>query len=169
MTTSPFNWRDALEIVKEHKKASAPLFQREMQIGCSEASALLDDLCDRGYIGKSRGAIPREIFIKDDDYNWREELDNTFDAVGLSTKEDQTAAQMRGNIEGIIEKALAEQKQRIVKEVADAQRIIYEGEMRKQKKELLRKILVGEIKYKPTAYSNKPPVVPTSHIKKVLS
>lgn len=145
-------------------------------------------------------------------FNWREELQKAIKKIVESfsativTKE--SAKENVVNIFNVVEKALSEQKQRIVKEVADAQRIIYEAEMKKQKKELemrykedgywdgakhaessfqerlkaqrkelLEKILEGESEVKIThgdrmtgfdAIETKN-IVPTSHIKKVLS
>jgi S-DNA-T family DNA segregation ATPase FtsK/SpoIIIE len=53
----------AIEVIKENRKASASLLQRRLKIGYARAARILDDLEDQGLIGPANGAKPREIFI----------------------------------------------------------------------------------------------------------
>jgi len=54
---------DALQVVKEAKKASASLLQRRLKVGYARAARLLDILEDKGIIGPGDGAKPREVYI----------------------------------------------------------------------------------------------------------
>ncbi|MEA2097618.1 MAG: DNA translocase FtsK 4TM domain-containing protein [Patescibacteria group bacterium] len=53
---------DAVEAVKVAEKASATLLQRRLKIGYSRAARLLDTMEDKGIIGPSNGAKPREVY-----------------------------------------------------------------------------------------------------------
>ena len=55
----------AIEIIKQHRKASASLLQRRCSFGYAKAARILDELEEMGLIGPSNGAKPREIFIND--------------------------------------------------------------------------------------------------------
>ncbi len=52
----------AVEIVLQNKKASASFLQRRLEIGYARAARILDQMEERGIIGPSRGAKPREIY-----------------------------------------------------------------------------------------------------------
>ncbi len=52
----------ARTIVLEAKKASASLLQRRLRIGYARAARLIDILEERGVVGHSDGAKPREVF-----------------------------------------------------------------------------------------------------------
>lgn len=54
---------DALEVVRSTGKASASLLQRRLSIGYARAARILDEMEELGYIGPSRGAKARQIFI----------------------------------------------------------------------------------------------------------
>lgn len=56
---------EALEIIKDNRKASASLLQRRLKVGYARAARILDDLEEQGMIGPSNGAKPREIYIED--------------------------------------------------------------------------------------------------------
>jgi len=65
---------EAKRIVIESKKASASLLQRRLKIGYARAARLLDILEERGIVGPSDGAKPREIYFHDgqnEDDDWR--------------------------------------------------------------------------------------------------
>jgi S-DNA-T family DNA segregation ATPase FtsK/SpoIIIE len=69
------NWEDPLyeeakKVVIEAKKASASLLQRRLKIGYARAARLLDILEKRGIVGPSRGAKPREVYIKEEE-EWK--------------------------------------------------------------------------------------------------
>lgn len=57
----------AIEVVKEAKKASASLLQRRLQVGYARAARLLDLMENKGLIGPGDGAKPREVYISDED------------------------------------------------------------------------------------------------------
>lgn len=57
----------AIQVVKEAKKASASLLQRRLQVGYARAARLLDIMEDKGLIGPGDGAKPREVYIPDDE------------------------------------------------------------------------------------------------------
>jgi S-DNA-T family DNA segregation ATPase FtsK/SpoIIIE len=54
---------DAIEFIRQNKKASASLLQRKLSIGYARAAKILDILEEKGMIGPARGAKPREIFL----------------------------------------------------------------------------------------------------------
>lgn len=54
-------YKEALEVVKAQKMASAPLFQRKLKIGYALSARLLDLMEERKVIGGYNGAQPREI------------------------------------------------------------------------------------------------------------
>jgi S-DNA-T family DNA segregation ATPase FtsK/SpoIIIE len=56
---------EALDVIKQAKKASASLLQRRLRIGYARAARLLDIMEDRGVVGPADGAKPREVFTKD--------------------------------------------------------------------------------------------------------
>ncbi len=58
---------DVVEFVKMQQKASTSLLQRRFGIGYNRAARLIDTLEDRGVIGPSNGAKPREVYLKPDD------------------------------------------------------------------------------------------------------
>ena len=58
---------EALEVVREAKKASASLLQRRLRVGYARAARLLDIMEERGVVGPGQGAKPREVFIDSED------------------------------------------------------------------------------------------------------
>lgn len=54
---------EALEVIRSTGKASASLLQRRLSVGYARAARILDEMEEMGYIGPSRGAKPREIFV----------------------------------------------------------------------------------------------------------
>lgn len=54
----------AIEVMLQHQKASASLFQRFLQIGYARAARVLDQLHQAGVVGPGDGAKPRAILIK---------------------------------------------------------------------------------------------------------
>ena len=59
---------EAQEIIINAGKASASLLQRRLSVGYARAARILDELEDRGVIGPSNGAKPREILITKEEY-----------------------------------------------------------------------------------------------------
>lgn len=57
---------EAIEVVKQAKKASASLLQRRLKVGYARAARLLDLMEEKGLIGAGDGAKPRDVFISDD-------------------------------------------------------------------------------------------------------
>jgi S-DNA-T family DNA segregation ATPase FtsK/SpoIIIE len=60
----------AIEVMLQHQKASASLFQRYLQVGYARAARILDQLEQAGVVGKGEGAKPRAILIKSMD-EWK--------------------------------------------------------------------------------------------------
>ncbi len=58
---------EAVQVVKEAKKASASLLQRRLKVGYARAARLLDLMEEKGIIGPGDGAKPREVFIGNDE------------------------------------------------------------------------------------------------------
>ena len=52
-----------IEIIRREQKASVSLMQRRLRIGYTRAARVMDQIEDRGIVGPSRGAEPREILI----------------------------------------------------------------------------------------------------------
>ena len=57
---------EAIDLIKNHGKASASLFQRRLSVGYARAARILDILEDHGLIGPANGAKPREIYLNKD-------------------------------------------------------------------------------------------------------
>ena len=57
---------EAIQVVREMKRASASLLQRKLKLGYARAARLLDIMEEKGLIGPVQGAKPREIYIPDD-------------------------------------------------------------------------------------------------------
>ena len=53
----------AFNLVKETRKASASLFQRRLKVGYARAARLIDLLEEKGVVGPSNGAKPRDVLI----------------------------------------------------------------------------------------------------------
>lgn len=52
----------AVQVVREAKKASASFLQRRLKIGYARAARLLDMMEERGIVGPGEGAKPREVY-----------------------------------------------------------------------------------------------------------
>ncbi len=52
-----------IEVIRSEKKASVSLLQRRLKLGYGRASRLMDELEDRGVVGPSKGAEPRDILL----------------------------------------------------------------------------------------------------------
>jgi len=53
----------AVNLIRENRKASASLLQRRLKVGYARAARLLDEMEEKGVVGPSNGAKPRELFI----------------------------------------------------------------------------------------------------------
>jgi S-DNA-T family DNA segregation ATPase FtsK/SpoIIIE len=51
----------AVELVQQHKRASASLLQRRLRIGYSKAAQLIDLLEQEGIVGPAEGGRSREV------------------------------------------------------------------------------------------------------------
>lgn len=60
--------REAIEVILETEKASASLLQRRLRVGYARAARLLDILEEKGFIGPSKGAKARDIYIDKNPY-----------------------------------------------------------------------------------------------------
>ncbi len=56
-------FEDAVETVRQAKKASASLLQRRLKVGYARAARLLDIMEAKGIVGPGEGAKPREVYI----------------------------------------------------------------------------------------------------------
>ena len=52
-----------MDVIRSEKKASVSLLQRRLKLGYGRASRLMDELEDRGVVGPSKGAEPRDILL----------------------------------------------------------------------------------------------------------
>ena len=55
--------RVCIAVIRSEKKASVSLLQRRLKLGYGRASRLMDELEDRGVVGPSKGAEPRDILL----------------------------------------------------------------------------------------------------------
>ena len=52
-----------IDVIRVEEKASVSLMQRRLRLGYTRAARIMDELEDRGLVGPSRGAEPREILF----------------------------------------------------------------------------------------------------------
>jgi len=52
-----------IEVIRSEQKASVSLLQRRLRLGYTRAARIMDELENRGIVGPSKGAEPREILI----------------------------------------------------------------------------------------------------------
>lgn len=52
-----------IDVIRSEKKASVSLLQRRLKLGYGRASRMMDELEDRGIVGPSKGAEPRDILL----------------------------------------------------------------------------------------------------------
>jgi S-DNA-T family DNA segregation ATPase FtsK/SpoIIIE len=57
-------FENAIELFKDYDEVSASLLQRRLTIGYSRAARILDQLEEKGYVGKAEGAKPRKVLKK---------------------------------------------------------------------------------------------------------
>ena len=55
--------QDCIEVIRSEQKASVSLLQRRLRLGYGRAARIMDELENRGLVGPSNGAEPREILI----------------------------------------------------------------------------------------------------------
>jgi S-DNA-T family DNA segregation ATPase FtsK/SpoIIIE len=56
-------FKDAVRVVIEGRKASTSLLQRRLRIGYGKASRIIDEMEERGIIGPADGSRPREVLV----------------------------------------------------------------------------------------------------------
>ncbi len=54
---------DCIEVIRSEQKASVSLLQRRLRLGYTRAARIMDELENRGIVGPSKGAEPRDILI----------------------------------------------------------------------------------------------------------
>lgn len=59
--------QQALEVIRQTRRASTSSIQRRLRIGYTRAARLMDILEEKGYVGPPRGSEPREILFDLDD------------------------------------------------------------------------------------------------------
>ncbi len=52
-----------IDVIRSERKASVSLLQRRLKLGYGRAARLMDELEDRGIVGPSKGAEPRDILL----------------------------------------------------------------------------------------------------------
>ncbi len=52
-----------IEVIRTEQKASVSLLQRRLRLGYGRAARIMDELENRGIVGPSKGAEPRDILI----------------------------------------------------------------------------------------------------------
>jgi S-DNA-T family DNA segregation ATPase FtsK/SpoIIIE len=52
-----------IEVIRSENKASVSLMQRRLRLGYTRAARIMDELENRGIVGPSKGAEPRDILI----------------------------------------------------------------------------------------------------------
>ena len=55
--------QQSIEVIRSEHKASVSLLQRRLRLGYTRAARIMDELEDRGIVGPSKGAEPRDILI----------------------------------------------------------------------------------------------------------
>jgi len=55
--------QQCIEVIRSEQKASVSLLQRRLRLGYTRAALIMDELENRGIVGESKGAEPREILI----------------------------------------------------------------------------------------------------------
>lgn len=55
--------KDCIEVIRSEQKASVSLLQRRLRLGYGRAARIMDELENRGIVGPSKGAEPRDILI----------------------------------------------------------------------------------------------------------
>lgn len=55
--------QQCIEVIRSEQKASVSLLQRRLRLGYTRAARLMDELEQRGVVGPSKGAEPRDILI----------------------------------------------------------------------------------------------------------
>jgi S-DNA-T family DNA segregation ATPase FtsK/SpoIIIE len=55
--------QDCIEVIRSEQKASVSLLQRRLRLGYGRAARIMDELENRGIVGPSKGAEPRDILI----------------------------------------------------------------------------------------------------------
>ncbi len=59
-------YSEAVDLVKQYQKASTSLLQRKLGLGYGRAAKIIDLMEERGVVGPSNGAKPREVFVQSD-------------------------------------------------------------------------------------------------------
>ena len=55
--------QNCIEVIRSEQKASVSILQRRLKLGYGRAARIMDELENRGIVGPSNGAEPREILI----------------------------------------------------------------------------------------------------------
>jgi DNA segregation ATPase FtsK/SpoIIIE-like protein len=55
--------QQCIEIIRSEQKASVSLLQRRLRLGYERAARIMDELENRGIVGPSKGAEPRDVLI----------------------------------------------------------------------------------------------------------
>lgn len=72
---------DAIAFILKQKQASVSMLQRRFRIGYNRAARIIDEIEERGVIGASDGARPRQILMTEEEYYGREETSSATEEV----------------------------------------------------------------------------------------
>ena len=62
--------QQCIEVIRSERKASVSLLQHRLRLGYTRTARLMDELENRGIVGPSKGAEPRDILIDLDTSNY---------------------------------------------------------------------------------------------------
>ncbi|HLI52455.1 MAG TPA: DNA translocase FtsK [Thermomicrobiaceae bacterium] len=62
-------WDAAVDVIRQHSRASASMLQRRLGIGYNRASRLIERMEEEGLVGPADGSKGRPVFVQDDDYD----------------------------------------------------------------------------------------------------
>lgn len=68
--------QQCIEVIRSEQKASVSLMQRRLRLGYTRAARIMDELENRGIVGPSKGAEPRDILIDLDQERSDQNLDS---------------------------------------------------------------------------------------------
>ena len=68
--------QQCIEVIRSEQKASVSLMQRRLRLGYTRAARIMDELENRGIVGPSKGAEPRDILIDLDQERSDRDLDS---------------------------------------------------------------------------------------------
>jgi S-DNA-T family DNA segregation ATPase FtsK/SpoIIIE len=81
-------FRDAVRVVIDSRKASTSLLQRKLRIGYGKAARIIEEMEEQGIVGPADGARPREVLVSS--------LDQVFGGSSADATPQQVGADPQG-------------------------------------------------------------------------